>query len=145
MEMDLQETPPGPSPDLDLRLEPAGELLRRRRGVDLDRPGGFFLLLLLRRGLAFEIAGGEPFADGAFGEEDLLLGSGEREKRAGLPHRELSSPEQILDLFGEAEEAERIGDGGPRLADADGDLFLLESKLLLESKVGLRLLQRVEV
>ena len=89
--------------------------------------------------------GGEPLAHGALGEADLLLGVGERQQRARLAGGELPLAQQLPHLLRQAQQAERVGDGGAGLADAGGDLLLGQAELLLQGGVGLGLFQRVQV
>src|ERR1700709_2327533 len=109
------------------RLQAAGEPLLGRGGVDLDRTLRLFRLRsVLARwgGELLEIAGGEAVAHGAVGELDLCVGVLETEQRTGLAGGEPPLAEQVEHLVRQAEEAERVGHRGTRLADAGGDLLL---------------------
>ncbi len=59
--------------------------------------------------------------------------------------RELLVREELLDLEGEREQSDRVGDVGPGDADPVGELLLLESELIQELAEGFAELDRVEV
>ena len=53
--------------------------------------------------------------------------------------------EEGLDFRGQVEEAHRVGDGGPALADALGDVFLGEAEVFVQALVGGGLFNGIEI
>ena len=62
-----------------------------------------------------------------------------------MAHGQPAGPEVLLDRRGQPEEAERVGDGRPVLAEAPGQLLLGPAELGQEALVGLGRLERVQV
>ncbi len=90
------------------------------------------------------LADGQPLPD--HGPEDVGLAlDAEPAERPPVPLREAAVGDRGLDIRVEVEQAQRVGDGRARLADALGDALLGEPELVDELAVGEGLVDRVEV
>src|SRR5579875_3430837 len=79
------------------------------------------------------------------GELHLLVDALDGEHGAGVSRAELAGLELRLHGIGERQEAERVGDRGPTLADACRDLLLGHAVDLAQVPIGLGLLERRQV
>ena len=73
---------------------------------------------------------------------DLVLRPLEGEEGPRVAGVETARAEQLAQLAGQAQQAQRVGDGGAVAAHLARDLFLGEVELLLEPVEGLGLLER---
>ena len=89
--------------------------------------------------------------DGQSAANDLFCGGilqvwiFQAEQDFGMADRELAAGKQGLDVRGEVEKANGIGDGGPVFADALGDFFLFQQKFASEPGVGFGFLDGIQV
>lgn len=113
--------------DRDAEPDCAGKSLTELLVAALERAGvdfGVFARALGGFGAAggerLELADREVSAEGESGDGDLSVGR-EAENGAGVSHSESSVGEHFLDLFGQGEEAEVVGDAGAAFAEAGGE------------------------
>src|SRR5207253_4097002 len=88
---------------------------------------------------------GEVFGDYLSSGLAQIALVGNREQRPGVSHAELAGHDGLLDGVREAQEAQRVRDRRPLLADARREFLLRQPVLLDQALVRLRLLDRVEV
>src|SRR5690606_41012789 len=116
------------------------------------RLGGGAALGLAARGLLlgasdelFGLTDAEAAPDDLLGEVVHLRSVRHSEQSAGVPLGELTLDELGAHEIGQAQEAQRVGDGGAILADLLGERVLAVAVLLHQSIEGLRELDGVQI
>ncbi len=87
----------------------------------------------------------QPVPDRAARQLGLQLGVREAGQHLGVAGGELAVPDPALDLRGQGEQPERVGDRGALLADPLGDLLLGQAQIVDQRLEGGRLLDGVQL